>query len=191
MRFYDRLRLIIDDYEYRSVRVVFLRDYPGLPTPHGRVNARRGDEMDLPRWQARILEREGVVEVRDRLIDVDTINMYHYQEKKKASPKALSQLPQDFYLKVRDLIRKIDETIREDPRRVNLVLLQDRDIIERNLYDLAQTRLLKIIRLAVTGGEEFRERLTPEESLIYGSVSDVSEAWRKYIQSIFRGDPSE
>ncbi|MCE4602548.1 MAG: hypothetical protein F7B18_05120, partial [Desulfurococcales archaeon] len=45
----SRLRLVKLDYEVRGVRVLFLKDHPDLPTPGGVVNARRGDEMTLPR----------------------------------------------------------------------------------------------------------------------------------------------
>ncbi len=188
MEFSKKLKLILDDFEYKGVRVVFLKDYPGLPTPSGRINVKKGDEVELPRWQARILEDEGLVTVKDNLVDVDQVNMYHYQEKRKASANMLISLPQDFYLKVREYIRKIDREIASDPRSVNMVLLEIRETVERNLIELAEARLLKIIRLALTSGEEFRERMTPEESLIYEDVSEVASTWRRYIASIFRGE---
>jgi len=183
-----RLKLILYDYEFRGVRVVFVKDYPRLPTPGGTINVRRGDELELPRWQARMLESMGVAEISEKPLDPTMVNMYHYQEKKRPYPNALVGLPQDFYLKVREYIRRIDEAIKQDPRKVNYVLLRERETLERNLYDLAQTRLAKILRLALGGGEEFRDRMTPEESLIYSEIADVSEEWRRYIQSIFRGE---
>jgi len=183
-----RLKLVVYDYEYRGVRVVFLKDYPGLPTPSGIISVKKGDEIEIPRWQARILEREGAVEVLEDPIDAKKIMMYHYQEKKRSQATTLAELPQDFYLKVRDYIRRIDEAVREDPRKVNYVLLRERENIERSLYDLAQTRLSKIVRLALSDGEEFRGRMTPEERLVYNQVYGASRAWRDYIRSIFRGE---
>jgi len=182
LEFGDRLKMIMIDYELRLVKVVFLKNVRALPTPSGRIDVKRGDEVEIPRWQARILEQAGVAEIREKELDIDGINMYHYKEKRKTAPNQLSQLPQDFYLKARDLVARLNELIRENPSHM---LLRDREIVEKNLVELAETRLAKIVRLALTGGEEFRDRMTPEESMIYDEVSDIAKAWRKYIESIF------
>ncbi len=185
MRFGERLRLVEIDYENRSVRVVMLENYRGLPTPSGVINAKRGDELDLPRWQAQILEEKGYAEVKDAGLDIDTINMYHYKEKRKVAANQLSPLPQDFYLKARELVERLNNLIRVNPSHM---LLRDREIIEKNLVELGETRLTKIVRLALTGGEEFRDRMTPEETLVYDQVETTAREWREYIQSIFRGE---
>jgi len=182
LEFGAKLKMIMIDYELRLVKVVFLKNVRGLPTPAGRLDVKRGDELELPRWQARLLEARGLAEIKERELDINGINMYHYKEKRKTAPNNLSQLPQDFYLKARDLVARLNETIRENPSNM---LLRDREIVEKNLLELADTRLAKIVRLALTGGEELRDRMTPEEAMIYDEVSDIVKAWRNYIKSIF------
>jgi len=181
----ERFDLIKLDYEAKGVRVLFLKNYRGLPTSAGRVNARRGDELELPRWQARILEERGIVEVKDKKLDIDTVNTYHYREKRKTAANQLSPLPSDFYLKARELVEELNKLIKEKPSHM---LLKDREILEKNLIELAETRLLKIVRLALTSSEEFRERMTPEETLVYMNIHDTASTWRSYIEEIFRGE---
>lgn len=184
MKLKERLELIRLDYETRSVRVVFLKNYNRLPTPGGVLNVRKGDELDLPRWQARILEDEGIVEVKDKRLDIDQINTYHYREKRRPAANQITPLPPDFYMKARELVQELNSLIQERPTHM---LLKDREIVEKNLVELAETRLLKIIRLALTSGEEFREKMTPEENLVYSSVNETARVWRDYVQDIFRG----
>jgi DNA replication factor GINS len=179
----DRLDLVRMDYESRGVKALFLRDYKGLPTPGGVLNAKRGDEIELPRWQALLLASKGVVEVRDAGIDIDYVNMYHFREKKKIGANELSQLPQDFYMKAGELVERLDSLIRDNPSHM---LFRDRDVVERNIIELAESRLVKLLRLAQSGSEEFKERMTPEEALVYKVIRGTIESWRSYVESLTR-----
>lgn len=179
-----RIELIREDYNLRRVRVVFLRDYPQLPTPGGIINVRRGDEVDLPRWQAKLLERAGVAEIREEDIGVDYVNMYHYREKRRPSADQISPLPQDFYQRVSRLVERLDSMIRETPSHM---LIRDREVVEKNVLELSEARLVKIIRLIQAGGEEYKGSMTPEEVLVFNSISGVIQAWRRYIKTLFRG----
>ena len=184
----DRLKLIVLDYEMSPVRVLALRDIGPLPLPQGTVTVRRGDELEVPRWQARLLASRGLVEIRERGLDIDAVNMYHYREKRGQAANQLQGLPQDFYLAARDLVARLNEMIRESP---STMLIRDREVLEKNLLDLAETRLSKLLRLAVSGGEEFKERMTPEEALIYDLVRGVVEVWRSYAKELAGGGSIE
>lgn len=184
-RIKDRLRLIEMDFDIRPVRVQFIKDYENLPTQNGLVSLRRGDEVELPRWQAEELLEKEYVEIKEQLLNIDEANFYHYREKRSQSASAPQQLPQDFYLRSRELIKKLDEAIRKSP---SSMLLRDREVIEKNIMELAETRLIKIIRLAQAGGEEYREKMTPEEAVMYNIARSLLEAWRNYISELLKGE---
>lgn len=179
-----RLRLVWYDYLTEPVRIIALKDIGPLPLPQGMMNVRRGDELEVPRWQARELERMGLAEIRDRGLDIDAINMYHYGEKRGRAANQLQGLPRDFYLAARDLIERLDSMIKESP---STMLIRDREVVEKNLIDLAETRLAKILRLASSGGEEFKERMTPEESIAYDSIRSIVEVFRDYVRGLVGG----
>jgi len=179
----ERLRLVRLDYEFKRVRVIFLRDYRSLPTPTGFIDVRRGDEVELPRWQARLLRDLGFVEVRDGSVDLDYINVHHFKEK-RSSVGLLTQVPQDFYMRAFELVERLTRLVRESPSQA---ILRDREVAERNLLDLAEARLAKILKLSYSGGEEFRDRMTPEERIVYNHVVEAIESWRSYVKSSVTG----
>ncbi len=184
----SRLNLIVADYWLRMVRVVVTEPLEeGIPTPAGMVRARRGDELEIPRWQAKLLAEKGVVTLKDKDIDIDTINMYHYKEKKRSAANQITSLPHDFYLKVAELVEKLDALIRERPSHI---FIRDREILEKNLAELAEARLAKIIRLATTGEGGLRDRLTPEETIVYDILHDVISSWREYVKRPFTSSES-
>ncbi|MCE4624962.1 MAG: DNA replication complex GINS family protein [Desulfurococcales archaeon] len=180
----SKLRLILYDYMVRPVRVVFKEStVEPVPTPNGRAVFRKGDEVDLPRWQARLLAERGIVEVRDQPLDIDSVNMFHYKEKRRSAANQLSPLPQDFYPKAFELVERLDEMIRNKPFHM---LLKDREILEKNLVELAEARLAKIIRLAMTEEGGVREKLTPEETVVYDMILATIREWRNYVKTPFR-----
>ncbi len=184
-RIKERLALIKMDFDMSPVRVQFIKDYENLPLPSGVVSIKRGDELELPRWQVNELLKEGCVDVKDKRLELDEVNLYHYREKRTQGASAPQQLPQDFYLRAKELAKRLDESIRKNP---SSMLLRDREMLEKNIIELADTRLLKILRLAQAGGEEYRDKLTPEEVIIYNIVRSLLESWREYISALLRGD---
>ncbi|GAB6147928.1 GINS complex subunit Sld5 [Stetteria hydrogenophila] len=180
----DRLRLIELDYEFRDVRVLFLRDYGELPLPNGKVTVRKGDELDLPRWQARLLAEQGYVEIKERPLSVDEINMLHYREKRGRGANEIQPLPPDFYLKVRDYVSMLNSAIKDNP---SSMLLREREVAEKNTLDLADARLVKILRLAQSGSSEYKDRMTPEEHVAFDVIQSVIEEWRGYVRRLAAG----
>ncbi|MFZ8793602.1 MAG: hypothetical protein ACO2O2_06945 [Acidilobaceae archaeon] len=180
----ERFKLVRLDYEFRRVRVLFVKDHPSLPTPTGFVDVKRGDELELPRWHARLLKELGYVEIRDGHVDLDYINVHHFKERRSSGGGRLTQVPQDFYMRAFELIERLNKLIREAPSQA---ILRDREVAERNLLDIAEARLAKILKLTYSGGEEFRDKMTPEERIVYNHVLEVLESWRNYVKSSIAG----
>ncbi len=180
----ERLKLVKLDYEFRRVKVLFIKDYPSLPTPTGFIDVRRGDEIELPRWQARLLKDLGYVEVKDGYVDLDYINIHHFRERRSSAGAMITQVPQDFYMRAFELIERLNKLVKESPSQT---ILRDREVAERNLIDLAEARLTKILKLSYTGSEEFRDRMTPEERVIYNHIMEILESWRRYIRDSIVG----
>jgi DNA replication initiation complex subunit (GINS family) len=83
-----------------------------------------------------------------------------------------------------ELIERLNKLIREAPSQA---ILRDREVAERNLLDIAEARLAKILKLTYSGGEEFRDKMTPEERIVYNHVLEVLESWRSYVKSSIAG----
>lgn len=183
MRLEERMRLIEIDALLRPVKIMVLRDY-SLPLPSERLTVKKGDEVEVPRWLAQTLVERGVAKPKDE-VDVNFINGYHYKERRSSSSSQLVQLPQDFYVSVGEYLRRLDEQIKAQPSHM---LINDRDVSEKNLLELSQLRLNKILRLAQTdAGDEALNSMTPEEALLYSAIKETVESWRKFVQGLVGG----
>ncbi|MGC9210024.1 MAG: GINS complex subunit Sld5 [Acidilobus sp.] len=183
MRLAERMKLIELDFLLRPAKVMILKDY-SLVLPEGRLSVKKGDEVDVPRWLASVLISRGIAKPKDE-VDVNYINSYHYRERRSSTTSQLVQLPPDFYVTVGDYIRRLEEQIKVQPSHM---LINDRDVSEKNLLELSQLRLNKIIRLAQTdAGDEALPNMTPEEALLYSSIKETIESWRRYVQGLIGG----
>ena len=162
------------------------KDYV-LSLSGGTINAKKGDEIDLPRWQAEYLESIDVAEIKEEEVDINYLNSYHFREKRNQAPSQLSSLPQDFYIKIGNFIKSLDDAISQSPTHM---LINDREAAEKNFIELSENRLLKLIRLSQTNGDDLRDRMTPEEFLVYFTIKNIVSSWRSYILNLSRGKMS-
>ncbi len=174
----ERLRLLEKDYELEPVRVLVLRDVE-IPTPSGVTRVQRGEELDLPRWQARELREKGVVDIKEAEIGSEDIARVHFAEVHSRGAIQLAQLPPRFYLKVREYIESLNRAIKENP---SPSLFNDRANTEKLLADIVDRRLNKIVRLVVAGGDDsVLDKMTPEEKILYKTLLDTIRSWRDEI----------
>ncbi|MCS7107200.1 MAG: DNA replication complex GINS family protein [Acidilobaceae archaeon] len=181
----ERLELAKLLYQQKRVKVMFIKDYPALPTPAGFMNVRRGDELELPRWQAKLLKAMGYADVREAPLDIGHINQQHFRERRGESAGQLVPLQSDFYSKAGELVALLNSMIRENP---SSAIIKDREGAERNIADLAEVRLGKMLRLAQAGERGVMDRMTPEEVALYLYMLEGIEAWKGYVRSISRGE---
>ncbi|MGC9071415.1 MAG: GINS complex subunit Sld5 [Acidilobus sp.] len=183
MKLADRMKLVEIDSLLRPVKVMIVKDY-NLVLAEGRLSAKKGDEVEVPRWLAQALLVKGIARPKEE-VDVNYINSYHYKERRSSTTSQLTQLPPDFYIAVGEYIRGLEEQIKAQPSHM---LINDRDVSEKNLLELSQLRLNKIMRLAQTdAGNEAVPSMTPEEALLYSTIKETIESWRKYIQDLVGG----
>ncbi len=174
----ERLKLLEHDYQLEPVRVVFLKDAE-IPTPNGYMKIQRGEELDLPRWQARKLREEGVLEIKESEIGSEDIARIHFTEVHSRGAIQLAPLPARFYLKVREYIETLNKAIKENP---SPSLFNDRANTEKLLSDIVDRRLNKIVRLVVAGGDDsVLDRMTPEEKILYQTLLNTIRSWREEI----------
>ncbi|MCE4614338.1 MAG: DNA replication complex GINS family protein [Desulfurococcales archaeon] len=174
----DRLKLLEGDYELEPVRVLVLREAE-IPAPSGVTVVQRGEELDLPRWQARKLRDSGIVEIKEAEIGSEEIARVHFTEVNSRGAIQLAQLPPRFYLKVREYIENLNRAIKENP---SPSLFNDRANTEKLLADIVDRRLNKIVRLVVAGGDDsVLDKMTPEEKILYKTLLETLKTWREGI----------
>ncbi len=122
--------------------------------------------IDLPRWLASFLEKEGIVEI------ITHDNKYYQrmiQEEKKK--RDLHSLDSNFYDVAEMTIKKADT----DYKR-KLVL---------SLRELIELRMEKLMKLALQNGEI---EAPHHEKILYNRIRKEINDWKKNIEEICNGD---
>jgi len=99
------------------------------------------------------------------------------------------KLPDDFYLRVADYLKKIREESRMlDKRTVKANLLKKEwQNVKRMLHEFLQKRYKKLIRKVAYGEKIPMDALTTEEKKIFSDVSPFAEAFRTFAKSLIQG----
>lgn len=101
----------------------------------------------------------------------------------------LEKLPQNFYARMADYIRKLREEARMlDKRTIKSRLLRlETENVKHMLTEITRTRYHKILRKASAGDKTPNEFLTFEEDRLSSGVLPLTEAYQRFAKSLLRG----
>src|SRR6476646_8703882 len=148
------------DYLLKEIRVIYLKDVEILLPPFISINANEGDMTSVPRWISIILSKQGLIEIHDE-DDLSYIKRALNRER-ISSGHVLSAIDPDFYVRVNNYLRGINEKERESL------------IIDLNTF--IATRLQKIVKLSASSPlvPENEEKLSLEEKLLYETINEIT-----------------
>ncbi len=153
-------------YLIEPVRVSYKRDV-NLSVAGINIDAKEGDMSSVPRWLARILEKEGSIEIPDNHISAYISRALNRE--RIAKPHDLSGIDPDFYIRVNDYLESLGDRERE-----NLIV---------SMNSFVASRLEKIVKLAAASplSIELREKLSSEEHQLYILVHNSSSAFKQRV----------
>ena len=169
------------EFEFKNakVRVQAACDLQALELPGLTIGPfSKGERYTLPLWVAVELARRGVVKlIEPAELSVDELIKVHSRET-RLSRGLSTELPSDFYPRLRRLLAKLREEAVRDPSR-----LQELGRIQHMARDIVDVRLKKIVSLAssVARSPLTRKYLTPEEELLFDAIGDLTDAWREKV----------
>jgi DNA replication initiation complex subunit (GINS family) len=101
----------------------------------------------------------------------------------------LGKLPDDFYVRIADYLKRLKEENRMlDKRTVKASLLEaETKNVRRLLRELVRMRYRKLVKNAAVGQKAPADVLTKEEAIIYGGVLSLAEAYQKFAKGLLRG----
>lgn len=153
-----------------DVRVTFRRNF-SLNLDGVCIDSKDGDISMIPRWLAKVLNRNGVVDLRD--IDVSSYISRSLNRERIARAHDLSSIDPDFYVRLNDHLEDSKET--------------DRERLSISLNSFIASRLEKIAKLAVASpaSPELREKLSAEEYELYLMIHNVSGLFKESVLKKF------
>ena len=181
----SRIVALLVRYELKPVRVMIVKDAGRVRVDGVEVELRKGTEVELPRWMAKVPIEKGIAEPLEATMTLDDVARIHYIVTEAQSVLDTPQLPEDFYLRARDYLRMLDEELR---RRPEPQVLEERMKAEVYLDEIVTRRLWTILQLlrSPSARSEVYERLTSEEKLLHDELYSRIEAWRERVSPVKR-----
>ncbi len=153
-------------YGLQDVKVTFNHDIK-VDASEVSIDAKHGEIISIPRWVADILASEKLVDVQDT--DMIVALKQALVKENVQGDFDLSTVEIDFYIKVREYMKRLAQ--------------QDRDKVQSMLNTLMRKRQGKIIGLANSSKmtSDLAKKLSIEERTLFNSIHTQSVDFQKQI----------
>ena len=169
-------------FENSLVRVIADRNHPEITlTGLSAGPFEEGNEYEVQYWVAQELAASGIAHFRED-DNLDATKLYKIQWKERVQIAGqISELPEDFYPKLRRYLENMKEEIAKHPELLEKV--QEHEKAKHLARDIVNSRLKKIVALSsgpVQTGQ-IQKKLTCEERLIYEQLGKIINNWKTQI----------
>lgn len=166
-------------FENSLVKIVADRNYAEIKLGGLSVGPfEEGNEYEVYYWIAQELAEYGIAHIREG-DSLDATNLYKVQWKERVQIAGqISELPEDFYPKLRRYLAGIKKEMTGQPEKV-----QEYEKATHLARDILNSRLKKIVALSAgpTQTDQILKKFTSEERLIYEQLGKIITEWRTQI----------
>jgi hypothetical protein len=166
-------------YENSLVKIVANRNCPEIKLAGLTVGPfDEGNEYEVYFWVAKELANSGMVHFREDDI-LDATKLFKVQWKEGVQiPGQISELPEDFYPKLRRYLATIKEEISKQPEKIN-----EYEKTKHLAKDIVNSRLKKIVSLSAgpSQTDQVLKKLTSEEKILYEQLVKLITRWKTNI----------
>ncbi len=166
-------------YENSLVKIIANRNYPEIKLTGLTVGPfDEGNEYEVYFWVAKELAATGMVHFREDDI-LDATKLFKVQWKEGVQiPGQISELPGDFYPKLRRFIAALKEQASKQSEKY-----QEYDRVKQLARDIVNSRLKKIVAIsaAPTQSDQVLKKFTSEEKLVYVQLVKIISEWKTKI----------
>ena len=166
-------------YENSMVKVIANRNCPEIKLAGLTVGPfDEGNEYSVYFWVAKELANIGWMHFREEDA-LDSTKLFKVQWKEGVQiPGQISELPDDFYPKLRRYILSAKEEIAKQPEKIS-----EYQKTKHLAKDIVNARLKKIVALSSTPGQsdQILKKLSTEEKLLYDQLVKIISDWKTKI----------
>jgi hypothetical protein len=166
-------------FENSLVKIIADRNYPEIKLAGLSVGPfEEGNEYEVYYWIAQEFAESGIAHFReDDCLDATKLYKVQWKERVQIAGQ-ISELPEDFYPKLRRYLANIKEEIARQPEKV-----QEYEKARYLAWDIVNSRLKKIVVLSSgpTQTDQVLKKFTSEERLIYELLGKIITEWRAQI----------
>lgn len=167
-------------FENSFVKIVADRNYPEIRLAGLSVGPfEEGNEYEVYYWIGQEFAEQGIAHFReDDCLDATKLYKIVWKERVQIAGQ-ISELPEDFYPKLRRYLANIKEEIAKKPEKV-----QEFEKVKHLAGDIVNSRLKKIVALSSSGPvqtDQVLKKITKEERTIYERLSKIIGDWKAQI----------
>jgi hypothetical protein len=166
-------------YENSLVKIVANRNCPEIKLAGLTVGPfDEGNEYEIYFWVSKELAAAGMVHFREDDI-LDATKLFKVQWKEGVQiPGQISELPGDFYPKLRRFIADLKEQAQKQSEKY-----QEYDRAKQLARDIVNSRLKKIVAIssAPAQSDQVLKKFTSEERLVYEQLVKIISEWKTKI----------
>jgi DNA replication factor GINS len=131
------------------------------------IDAKEGDILLLPRWLTKILSNKNLIETQDN--EMSSYVSKALNRERISKPHDISGIDADFYIRVDDFLKSLNE--------------KERETLMVSLNSFVISRLGKIVKLAAASSlsAEMETKLSAEEKQLYNFINISSLAFKESV----------
>lgn len=156
------------EYLLEEIRVTFKSDVK-ISINDINIDAKEGDILQLPRWLTKILSKKFLIEIQDN--EMSSYVSKALNRERISKPHDISGIDADFYIRVDDFLKSLNE--------------KERETLMVSLNSFVISRLGKIVKLAAASSlsAEMETKLSAEEKQLYNFINTSSLAFKESVLS--------
>jgi DNA replication factor GINS len=156
------------EYLLEEIRVTFKSDVK-ISINDINIDAKEGDILLLPRWLTKILSKKNLIEIQDN--EMSSYVSKALNRERISKPHDVSGIDADFYIRVDDFLKSLNE--------------KERETLMVSLNSFVISRLGKIVKLAAASSlsAETESKLSAEEKQLYDFINTSSLAFKESVLS--------
>ena len=156
------------EYLLEEIRVTFKSDVK-ISINDINIDAKEGDILLLPRWLTKILSKKNLIEIQDN--EMSSYVSKALNRERISKPHDISGIDADFYIRVDDFLKNLNE--------------KERETLIVSLNSFVISRLGKIVKLAAASSlsAETESKLSAEEKQLYNFINTSSLAFKESVLS--------
>jgi len=156
------------EYLLEEIRVTFKSDVK-ISINDINIDAKEGDILLLPRWLTKILSKKNLIEIQDN--EMSSYVSKALNRERISKPHDISGIDADFYIRVDDFLKSLNE--------------KERETLMVSLNSYVISRLEKIVKLAAASSlsAEMETKLSAEEKQLYNFINTSSLAFKESVLS--------
>lgn len=154
------------EYLLEEIRVTFKSDVK-ISINDINIDAKEGDILLLPRWLTKILSKKNLIEIQDN--EMSSYVSKALNRERISKPHDVSGIDVDFYIRVDDFLKSLNE--------------KERETLMVSLNSFVISRLGKIVKLAAASSlsAEMETKLSAEEKQLYNFINTSSLAFKESV----------